>query len=190
LLRKILLPPVHKNLNYKDHSKPLLYIESKDTIFDNPFIEAVMTSRWEQAKIYWMISLIFYIVFLFLFSFLSQLYLSDNDDKNKYNATFMTMVGIFYYVGIYLLIIEFMQIRKYKIKYFTLFNAFDLYSIVLGIIVFTLIFVKSFNETNKINNEGIVILLTITTLILWIEMVFIMIIIYNFVSLIIILSQY
>ncbi|CAB5346731.1 unnamed protein product [Rhizophagus irregularis] len=168
-LRKIFLPPGYKNLDYKGH-KSFLYIESKDIIFDNPFIEAVMTSRWRQAKIYWTIPLIFYIIFLFLFSFLSQLYLSDNDDKNKYNATFMTMVGIFYYVGIYLLTIEFTELRKYKIKYLTLFNVFDLCSIILGVIVFTLIFVRSFNEIIEINNEGIVILLTVTTLILWIEM--------------------
>lgn len=175
-LRIILLPPGYKNLDYNDHTS-FLYIESKDTIFDNPFIEAVMTSRWKQAKIYWMIPFIFYIIFLFLFSFLSQLYLSDNDDKNKHNAMSMSMVGIFYYVGMYLLNIEFIQIRKYKIEYFTLFNVFDLFSIMLGIIVFTLIFVISFNETNEINNEGIVILLTVTTLILWVEMVCIMIII-------------
>ncbi|PKK62825.1 hypothetical protein RhiirC2_789785 [Rhizophagus irregularis] len=173
--RKILLPPGYKNLDYKGH-KSFLYIESKDIIFDNPFVEAVMTSRWRQAKIYWMIPLIFYIIFLFLFSFLSQLYLSDNDDKNKHNATLMTVVGIFYYVGIYLLAIEFMEIRKYKIKYLSLFNVFDLCSIILGVIVFTLIFVKSFNEVNEINNERIVILLTVTTLILWIEMVCIIII--------------
>ncbi|POG63515.1 hypothetical protein GLOIN_2v1484628 [Rhizophagus irregularis DAOM 181602=DAOM 197198] len=39
-----------------------------------------------------------------------------------------------------------------------------------SVIVFTLIFVKSFNEVNEINNERIVILLAVTTLILWIEM--------------------
>ncbi|CAB4414026.1 unnamed protein product [Rhizophagus irregularis] len=144
-LRKILLPPGYKNLDYKGH-KSFLYIESKDIIFDNPFIEAVMTLRWRQTKIYWMILLIFYIIYIFLFSFLSQLYLSDNDDKNKHNSTFMTVVGIFYYVGIYLLIH------------------------CVGNNCFTLIFVKSFNEINEINNQGIVILLTVTTLILWIEM--------------------
>ncbi|GBC20773.2 hypothetical protein GLOIN_2v1784007 [Rhizophagus irregularis DAOM 181602=DAOM 197198] len=144
-LRKILLLPGYKNLDYKGH-KSFLYIESEDIIFDNPFIEAVMTLRWRKAKIYWMIPLIFYIIYIFLFSFLSQLYLSDNDDnKNKHNSTFMIVVGIFYYVGIYLLIVEFMQMRNYKLN-------------------------TSFNEINEINNQGIVILLTVTTLILWIEM--------------------
>lgn len=175
-LRKILLLPGYKNLDYKGH-KSFLYIESEDIIFDNPFIEAVMTLRWRKAKIYWMIPLIFYIIFLFLFSFLSQLYLSDNDDKNKHNATLMTVVGIFYYVGTYLLIIEFMQIYRYRLNYCrNVFNIFDLCSIVLGISVFTLIFVKSFNETSGINHKYIVVLLTVTTLILWTEMVCIIII--------------
>ncbi|CAG8639918.1 21846_t:CDS:2 [Rhizophagus irregularis] len=38
-LRKILLLPGYKNLDYKGH-KSFLYIESEDIIFDNPFIEA------------------------------------------------------------------------------------------------------------------------------------------------------
>uniref|UniRef100_U9SI41 Ion transport domain-containing protein n=1 Tax=Rhizophagus irregularis (strain DAOM 181602 / DAOM 197198 / MUCL 43194) TaxID=747089 RepID=U9SI41_RHIID len=72
----------------------------------------------------------------------------------------MINMGIFYYAGLYLLIAEFMQMKKYKTD------------ILLGIIVFTLTIVKSFDETNRINGEGIVILTTVTTLILWIEMLF------------------
>ncbi|GBC02300.1 hypothetical protein RclHR1_04550007 [Rhizophagus clarus] len=168
-LGKILLPPNYKNLENRN-LKPFLSVGCKSKYFDNPVIEAVMTSRWEQAKIFWMIPLIKYIIFLFLFSFLSQLYLSDDDDKNKHNATNMIMVGIFYYVGLYLLKIEFMQMKKYKIKYFTLFNVFDLCSITLGIIVFTLLFVKSFGKPIGINDEDIVILVTTTILILWAEL--------------------
>lgn len=42
----------------------------------------------------------------------------------------------------------------------------------LGVIVFTLIFVKSLNEAKEVDDKGIVILMTGTILILWIEMVF------------------
>ncbi|PKC14766.1 hypothetical protein RhiirA5_409011 [Rhizophagus irregularis] len=139
------LPNIYIVPNFTTYAERIEGKICKDIIFDNPFIEAVMTLRWRQAKIYWMIPLIFYIIYIFLFSFLSQLYLSDNDDENKHNSTFMTVVGIFYYVGIYLLIVEFMQMRNYKLN-------------------------TSFNEINEINNQGIVILLTVTTLLLWIEM--------------------
>ncbi|PKY61368.1 hypothetical protein RhiirA4_486244, partial [Rhizophagus irregularis] len=136
----ILLPPSY-NSNEEEFGS-FLQIVNKDAFFDVPLIEVALTSRWMQTERYWRIPLILYIIFLYLFSFLSQLYLSDNDDKNKQSAMFMALVGIYYYVGI----------------------------IILGVIVFTLIFIKAFNEINVINNEEIVILLTVTTLILWIEM--------------------
>ncbi|GBB89658.1 hypothetical protein RclHR1_16410004 [Rhizophagus clarus] len=166
-LREISYPHSYNNSN-DGKINPFLQIKNKDAFFDVPVIEAVMTSKWIQTKRYWMIPLIYYIVFLFIFSFLSSLFLSD--DKNKHNAKFMTMTGIFYYVGLYLLSIEIKQMWKYGSEYWNVFNMFDLCSILLGIIVFTLILVKSFNVSIKINNEGIVILTMITTLVLWIEM--------------------
>jgi hypothetical protein len=173
-LRKILLPLNYNKLNDKGYNHPFLQIKNIDAFFDVPAIEAFMTSRWKQTKRYWMTSLWFYIVFLFLFSFLSNFFLNNNnDDENKRNVAIMIMTGIFYYVGMYLLIIEFMRIKKYKLSnYFSsIFSIFDLCSIMLGVITFTLIFIRSFDETIGINNEGIVILTTITTLVLWIEMV-------------------
>ncbi|CAB4410017.1 unnamed protein product [Rhizophagus irregularis] len=93
-----------------------------------------------------------------------------SSDIGKSEVSTMINMGIFYYIGIYLLIIEFMQMKKYKIEYFTIFNIFDLCSIMLGsIIVYTLAIVKPFDETNSIKGEGIVISMTVTTLLLWIE---------------------
>jgi hypothetical protein len=170
-LRKALLPPGYKKLSNKDFS-PFLRINKKykDTFFNVPVMEAVITSRWEQTKNYWMIPLLLYIIFLFLFSYLSQLLLRDSEYKNHSEPVLMIIVGLFYYSGIYLLIVDFMKMRKYKSKYFTIFNIFDLCSIVLGVIVFTLILIKSFNDED-VDDKGIIILMTGTTLILWIEMV-------------------
>jgi hypothetical protein len=171
-LKKIFLPQGYKSA--KEDS--ILHIKNKSSFFDIPVIEAITTSRWTRTRRYWMIPLILYIIFLVLFSFLSQLLLSDSDNENKHDAKFMTMVGIFYYVGIYLLIIELMPVWpvwNYMFSSdFSLFNIFDLFSTILGVVVFTFIFVKSYNDAAVgINNEDIVILLTVTTLILWIEMV-------------------
>ncbi|CAB4379754.1 unnamed protein product [Rhizophagus irregularis] len=173
-LRKILLPPGYKNLNDRDFS-PFLRInkKNKSAFFNVPVVEAVITSRWEQTKNYWMTPLLIYSTFLAIFAYLPPFFLDGNDELGGsiYIINLINM-GIFYYAGLYLLIAEFMQMKKYKTEYFTLFNIFDLCSILLGIIVFTLIIVKSFDETNRINGEGIVILMTVTTLILWIEMLF------------------
>ncbi|GBC20745.2 uncharacterized protein OCT59_023748 [Rhizophagus irregularis] len=145
LLRLLLL----RGYSYKESSQFFSFLQKNQhkgnrEYFNAPIVEAFITSKWLQARNHWGIRLMFYTTFLFLFSFLSQLFLSDNDYQNKHNATFMTVVGIFYYVG----------------------------TIVLGISVFTLIFVKSFNETSGINHKYIVVLLTVTTLILWTEMLF------------------
>lgn len=170
-LRKLFFPHSFDILSDKEYS-PFLQIENLDSFFDVPVIEAFMTSRWPETKIYWMVPLVLYFIFLYLFSILSDLYLEDNTEENKYNVKNLIMIVIFYYVGIYLLLIEFMQILKYGVEYYyNIFNLFDLCSFICGLVVFTFIFVKSFNENNGIDNEGIVLLITITTLILWIEMV-------------------
>ncbi|PKC62832.1 hypothetical protein RhiirA1_457209 [Rhizophagus irregularis] len=171
-LRKTLFPPGYKNLSDKDLS-PFLQINKKNkgAFFNAPVMEAVITLRWKQTKYYWMISLLFYSTFLILFAFSV---INDDDLIETENDFFIILdriyMGIFYYAGIYLLIIEFMQMKKYKTEYFKIFNIFDLCSIMLGIIVFTLISIKSFDETNGVDGEGIVVLMTLTTLILWIEM--------------------
>lgn len=167
--RNILFPPLYKDLDDKDFS-PYLQIEKNiDTFFSIPAMEAVINSRWRQTKKYWMIPLIYYIVFLVLFSVLSWFYLSDINDKNKYY--FLIMVVVFYYSGIYLLLIEIMQMIKYRGKYFTLFNMFDLCSIILGIIIFSIILANSFSKINGLNYEWMIFSTSVTAFLLWIEMV-------------------
>ncbi|CAG8697959.1 2832_t:CDS:10 [Rhizophagus irregularis] len=127
-----------------------------------PAIEAAINSRWRDTMAYWMGPLYFYAIFLTYFSYLSQLLLNGDEE---FNALIKIGIGIFYYTGIYLLIIEFRQIMKYRTKYITTFNIIDLSSIILGIIVFSLI-----SFTVRTSNETIMILASMTTLVLWIEL--------------------
>ncbi|PKY59389.1 hypothetical protein RhiirA4_482104 [Rhizophagus irregularis] len=90
------LSPILTFLQGNQHKSSVAY-------FDAPVFEAFTTSRWKRAKRHWETRLMFYITFLFLFSFLSQLFLSDYDNQNKHNAMFMIVVGIFYYVGMFVL---------------------------------------------------------------------------------------
>ncbi|RGB24243.1 hypothetical protein C1646_773351 [Rhizophagus diaphanus] len=101
-----------------------------------------------------------------LFSFLSWSYLSDEDFSDMREFVPKYIIGIFYYTGIYLLAIEFSQMKKYKSKYFTLFNILDLSSIILGMFNFTLILIFNGNYS-----EWIILATSVITLILWIELV-------------------
>jgi hypothetical protein len=175
LVKKILLlPPGYKNLSNEDLS-PFLRIDkkSKGVFFDVPVMEAVITSRWKQTKNYWMISLLLYTAFLFPIVFSTSVN-GINGGLVEHNLNMILdfmIICISHYAAMYLLTIEFMQMKKYKKEYFTIFNIFDLCSITLGVIVSILSEVILHDETNRINCEGIVILMTVTTLILWIEMV-------------------
>ncbi|GES88076.1 hypothetical protein GLOIN_2v1881093 [Rhizophagus clarus] len=171
-VRKAFIPPYYKKLNDRDLS-PFLQIEKNENEFFNiPSMGATINSRWRQTMKYWVGPLSFYIVFLIIFSTLSQIFLSEDLNYHNLNITMnITITVFFYYIGIYLLVVEMMQMMKYRSKYFTIFNILDLCSIILGIIVFTLILlVRIFGIANIISNETIIILTTITTLLLWIEL--------------------
>jgi hypothetical protein len=130
-------------------------------------MEAVINSRWGQTKEYWEGPLCLYVIFLILFSSLSY-YISSDKGIDK---PIRTGIGMFYYIGTYLLTIELMQMKRYKKKYFTIFNMFDLFSIVFGIVIFALLLKKAYNNASGISDELATILTTVTILILWIEMV-------------------
>jgi hypothetical protein len=63
---------------------PFLQIEKYDSpFFYIPAMEAVINSRWKQAKTNWMIFLIKYLIFLVLFSYLSRMFLKNNENYSK-----------------------------------------------------------------------------------------------------------
>jgi hypothetical protein len=175
-LRKTLLPPGYKNLEDKNLS-PFLRIKKNKIFFTIPAMEASINSRWYQAMAYWIRPLGLYAMFLILFTNLPE-YLSYEAriDDSIYRRFVNVRIGIFYYIGAYLLAIEVVQIIKYKKKYFTMFNIFDLSSIILGILVFSLrCFLDITNNyyDNDIFEKFDVISATVV-LILWIEMVCLM----------------
>lgn len=156
-MKKTFFPPCYKNFGDEKFS-PFLQIKKNEEVFFNiPAIEAAINSRWHEAMAYWIRPLGLYAIFLILFAIIPQFY-------QEQDITEFTQVGIviFYYIGLYLLVNEFMQIRKYKVKYITIFNLFDLSSIILGMVAFSSLF---------INIDPMGIIYSVVTLILWIEMV-------------------
>ncbi|UZO03349.1 uncharacterized protein OCT59_023756 [Rhizophagus irregularis] len=168
--RNMFIPPCYNNIDDKKLSSFLQIKKNERAFFNIPAMEAAINSRWDQTKVHWKGSLYLYFMFLILFSSLSHYYLRG---YNSIDTSIRTGFGIiiFYYIGIYLLIIEIMQMQKYAKKYITIFNMFDLFSIISGMAIITLILlVKVFNKADGISEELITILTTVTTLILWIEM--------------------
>jgi hypothetical protein len=182
-LRNTLLPPGYKNLEDKNLS-PFLRIKKNKTFFTIPAIEASINSRWYQAMAYWIRPLGLYAMFLILFTNLPEYNFYNNYgiieegfvgariDSIIYERFVNVGIGVFCYIGAYLLAIEVMQIIKYKKKYFTMFNIFDLSSIILGIIVFSLRL--SLDITTNYDNYNLRATGAIVVLILWIEMVCLM----------------
>jgi len=200
-IRNILFPINYKKLKKDEKFSSFLQIihniEYKNPFFEIPAMEAVMTSRWKTTKNYWMISLFLYFLYLVLFSYLSWFYLKNNEIINKVTkVTNVILIILFYYIGIYLFLIEYIQMREYKFAYltghqrvkkynsvnkfsiFNIFNLFNIYSIFSGIITLTFILTKSYTKSNSINfidndtNEDFLIILSsFTILFLWIELV-------------------
>jgi hypothetical protein len=128
-------------------------------------MEAVVNSRWNQTKTNWMIPLIKYFIFLVLFSYLTQVILENEENYSKAN---IVMITIFYYLGIDLSIFGCMRMKNNL----SLLHIIDLCSNIFGIANLTLIIVR-------IESEWIILLTSIITLILWIEMVCLMLFFYK-----------
>ncbi|CAB5377036.1 unnamed protein product [Rhizophagus irregularis] len=164
-LRVLILPPGYKNLDDKDFSPFLQIKKSEISFYEIPAMEATINARWLQAMVHQFTPFIIYSVFLIIFSSCSQYYSSFNHMSEN-----IIRIAVFYYTGIYLLMIEFLQMKKYKSSYFTIFKIFDLLSIILGIIVITIIFEKEYFGINRVSNEDIIVFISSATLLLWIEM--------------------
>ncbi|PKK79781.1 hypothetical protein RhiirC2_768729 [Rhizophagus irregularis] len=137
---------------------PFLQVEKNNSpFFYIPAMEAIINSRWNQTKTNWMIFLIKYFLFSVLYSYLTQMFLNNHENYSK--TANIVMIVIFYYLGIDLSIVEFMRMKNNL----TMLHIFDLYSTIFGITNLTLMFFV-------FDDEWIILLTSVTTLILWIEM--------------------
>jgi hypothetical protein len=166
LLRKVFIPinPLRLSLGDEQFTEfsPFLQVEKYNSpFFYIPAMEAVVNSRWNQTRTNWMVFLIKYFIFLILFSYLSQVLLKDNENYSK--VANIVMITIFYYLGIDLFIVEFLRLKNNL----SLLHIFDLCSTIFGIANLTLLIFG-------IENEWIILLTSVITLILWIEMVCLM----------------
>jgi hypothetical protein len=152
----------------------MILYENNDDIYYNPATEAVINFHWNKARLFFFSLFLRLLVHVICFELISWAYLNNSTIINE--KFLLGLIVAFYYLAIYLLITQIVQIRNRGFKrYFSdVFNAFDTYSIILSVIIMT-IMVKKFRYSDGFGsvteNNKIITGISITTFILWIELV-------------------
>ncbi|CAI2174484.1 6910_t:CDS:10, partial [Funneliformis geosporum] len=135
----------------RDKSKIIPYVDIDD-MFDLPIIEKTINNRW-------------------------PIYIGCIPAKGLQYYLFL-LIGVFYYLAIYLFITELMQLTHHGCKKYLsiIFNWFDLLSIAMPVVVMTKLLIytaKSSNEFGSIEAKDSQLILEISysILIIWIEFI-------------------
>ncbi|GBC18523.2 hypothetical protein GLOIN_2v1769888 [Rhizophagus irregularis DAOM 181602=DAOM 197198] len=151
--------------------------ENDDThdIYDNPAIEAVINFQWQKAKNFFFSLFIRFLVFATCFGLVSWAYLDHSTIINQ-NFLFILII-VFYYLSIYQLITEVLQLRYRGFKkYFSeIFNISDVISTVFAVTIMTIMlknyqFSDGFESVKEINN-GLIIAISFSIFLVWIELI-------------------
>ncbi|RIA86143.1 hypothetical protein C1645_829709 [Glomus cerebriforme] len=124
--------------------------ENNDDMYDNPATEAII-------------------------DFLSWTYLIQKNTSENLNFRnfLVTSVIIFYYLAIYILATEFIQLCFHTRRYFVVYNLFDVLSVVIPVVVMSLI-LKDFQFSNSFGSvetadTGLVVGISLSIFVIWIE---------------------
>ncbi|CAG8501202.1 12744_t:CDS:2 [Dentiscutata heterogama] len=151
--------------------------DSSSALFSNPAMAAVIDYKWASARDYCLRHFAQFIVFALLFSIITGImedgmYLNSNVNFGLYLITQL----IFFYLGYYLLVTEIVQLKhEGLVRYFTLYNFFDLISCVAPlclIITSDLLAIANLGNSSS-SKQAYSIFLAFITLFMWGEFVFI-----------------
>jgi hypothetical protein len=153
----------------------MILYENNDDIYDNPATEAVIDFRWQKARNFFFFLFLRFLIFATCFGVVSWAYLNHG---NMINGNFIfTLIIIFYYLAIYQLFTEILQIRYRGFKkYFgEIFNSVDLISTALSVTVMSIMF-KNFQFTDgfeslKEIDIRLIVGISFSIFFLWIELV-------------------
>ncbi|PKY60224.1 hypothetical protein RhiirA4_483691, partial [Rhizophagus irregularis] len=144
-------------------------------IYNNPAIEAVIDFHWQKARNFFFFTFFRFFVFAACFGLISWAYLDHSTIINHYFL--FALVVVFYYLAIYLLIIEVLQCghrgpRKYLSE---IFNIFDVISIIVAVIIMS-IMLKNFQFFDgfgsvKETDPNLVVKISFSIFLLWIELI-------------------
>ncbi|GBB88710.1 hypothetical protein RclHR1_15290001 [Rhizophagus clarus] len=150
--------------------------EDNDSMYDNPITEAVIDFRWRSTRAFFILLFLRFIIFSICFVFISWAYLTHEATEPKFQSFLVFLIILFYYLAAYLLITEIIQLFHHGFKeYFgTIFNYFDLISIILPTIVMYYIlglFELSDGFGNVKVDRGLIVGISMSIFVLWIEFV-------------------
>ncbi|CAB4441085.1 unnamed protein product [Rhizophagus irregularis] len=153
----------------------MIHYENNDDIYDNPATEAVINFRWQKAKNFFILLFFRFLIFAICFVLVSRSYLKHGTTINR--KFLLALIIIFYYLAIYQLITEVLQLkyRGFK-KYFgDIFNLFDIISIVLSVTMMSIMlksfqFSDGFENVKEINN-WLIVGISFSIFFLWIELI-------------------
>ncbi|GBC10383.1 hypothetical protein RclHR1_09590006 [Rhizophagus clarus] len=151
--------------------------EDNDSMYDNPATEAVIDFRWRNTRTFFILLFLRFIIFSMCFVFVSWAYLTHEATEPKFQSFLFFLIILFYYLAAYLLITEIIQLFHHGFKeYFTtIFNYFDLISIILPAIVmyYILVYFKfsdGFGSVTKVDRE-LIVGISMSIFVLWIEFI-------------------
>jgi hypothetical protein len=155
----------------------MILYESNDNIYDNPATEAVIDFCWQEAKYFFFLFFLRFLVFAICFGAVSWEYLNHSADIDA--TSLIVLIVIFYYLATYQFITEVLQLFYQPKNYIgEIYNIFDLISILLSVLMMS-IMVKNFRlsdgfgSVETVENE-LVVGISFAIFFLWIELVSLM----------------
>jgi hypothetical protein len=146
-------------------------------MYDNPATEAVIDFRWRKTRTFFILLFLRFIIFAVCFMFVSWAYITHQATEPKFQTFLLVLIILFYYLAFYLLVTEIIQFFHHGYKEYlgTIFNYFDLISIILPAIVMYYMlayfqFSDGFGSVNKVD-RGLIVGISMSILIIWIEFV-------------------
>ncbi|CAG8659395.1 21020_t:CDS:10 [Rhizophagus irregularis] len=173
----ILLPPPRQikqdETNKLSPFTRMIQYENNDYIYDNPAIEAVINFRWRKTKYSLYFLFLRFLIFAICFVLVSWAYLNRGFIVN--GNFLLVLIIVFYYLAIYLFIIEVKQIRYRGPKKYILdlFNNFDMISIILPVMVMSMM-LDDFQLSDgygSVKETSLVVEISFSIFLLWIELV-------------------
>jgi hypothetical protein len=189
-LLKIFFWPRRYIISEESQSSPFLRVlklDNKATLFSNPSLAALVDYKWRTTQSHFLRHSFLYILFALFFAFNTKVISINNkiinnifrDDKFTFNVrriTNLTLQIIFFYLGYYLLATEFIQLKQKGFRrYANIYKFFDCVAVIMPLsLVISLDFFVPINS--DLNGGGVplrdyTVAISLTTLIMWIELV-------------------
>ncbi|CAG8597864.1 11017_t:CDS:2 [Funneliformis caledonium] len=175
LLRLLIWPRGHI-IKKEEKLSPFLRMIRNDNsaaIYDNPSIAAVIDFKWNAARKYFLRHVVVYFVFALTYALLTSAIKGSNRVIAKVEAyldVYLIIANVFFYwLGFYILNTERVQLKYDGWKrYFSVYNFFDLFSVILPLITATIQIFEL--EQSPQDFRKFTILNSFTILTMWMEL--------------------